>query len=90
MICDFDKVNQEVQLRKWKNGDWFCPIGMKGNKKKVSDYLIDEKVPLPSKDKTLVFQSGNSLLWLVGMRPDERFKIAKDTTKVLQITVLSK
>lgn len=74
-----------LKLRKWKPGDWFCPLGM-DNKKKISDFLIDEKVPLNLKDQVRVVISGQSLVWIIGYRIDNRFKITPKTEHILQIT----
>ena len=62
---DRDKLKFPLTLRSWKKGDAFQPFGMKGHKK-VSDYLIDNKVPLPLKSKALVLTSNDEIIWLVG------------------------
>ena len=81
---DFDKLVFPLQLRKWKEGDWFCPLGMK-KKKKVSDFLVDNKVPVNLKDRVYVLCSAGSIVWVVGRRIDERYKISDDTKKALII-----
>jgi tRNA(Ile)-lysidine synthase len=73
-----------LKLRKWKEGDWFCPLGM-NQKKKLSDFLIDEKVPLNLKTRVYVLTSGGSIVWIVGYRIDNRFKITDKTARVLVI-----
>ncbi|MDR0694562.1 MAG: tRNA lysidine(34) synthetase TilS, partial [Prevotellaceae bacterium] len=72
-------------LRLWRDGDTFMPFGMKGMKK-VSDFLIDEKVPLHEKAQQYVLLSGNDIVWVVGRRIDERYKIADGTKEILIIT----
>ncbi|MCL4140017.1 UNVERIFIED_CONTAM: hypothetical protein GTU68_054145 [Idotea baltica] len=74
-----------ITLRNWQKGDVFQPFGMKG-KKKVSDFLIDEKVPVSEKEKTLVLCSGNEVIWIVGKRISEKIKIDRSTSEVLEIT----
>ncbi len=74
-------------LRRWKQGDRFQPLGLSGHKK-ISDYLINNKVPLPDKDHTWVIESGGNIVWLVGHRIDDRVKITPATATVLQIEYL--
>ncbi len=73
-----------LTLRRWKQGDRFQPFGLPGHKK-ISDYLINSKVPLPDKDNTWVIESGGNIIWLVGHRIDDRVKITSATRAVLQI-----
>ena len=54
-------------------------------KKKISDLLIDQKVPLNLKAKVLVLTSAQSIAWVVGQRPDNRFKVSEKTEEVLEI-----
>lgn len=84
---DYDKLIFPLQLRKWKQGDFFYPFGMKG-KKKISDYFIDNKIPLPEKENILLLISDNQVIWVVGYRSDNRFKVGKTTNKILQISMM--
>lgn len=81
---DADKITLPLTIRNWKPADFFFPLGMK-HKKKVSDFLIDEKINLFEKEKTQVLLSGNHIVWVVGMRIDERFKITDKTTSIIEI-----
>ena len=83
---DADKLTYPLSIRLWQEGDRFAPLGMKGQKK-VSDFLVDKKVPLPQKQTTLVITSGNRIIWLVGHRPDDRFKITPATQSLLKIEI---
>ena len=77
-----DKLIFPLVLRKWQNGDKFIPLGMR-NPKKVSDYFIDEKVPLHLKSTTPILVNGNGeIVWIVGMRQDNRYKLTSATKKV--------
>jgi tRNA(Ile)-lysidine synthase len=81
---DFETLKFPLKVRKWKEGDWFCPLGM-NQKKNISDFLNAEKVPLNLKKNILVLTSNGSIVWIVGFRIDNRFKITEKTTKMLFI-----
>lgn len=83
---DLDKLHFPLTLRKWKQGDYFFPLGMK-NRKKLSDLLIDEKYPLFKKENTWVLCSENEIVWVVGERIDERFKITDHTRRVFSLSI---
>jgi len=77
-----DKLIFPLVLRNWQNGDKFIPLGMR-NPKKVSDYFIDEKVPLHLKSVTPILVNGNGeIVWIAGMRQDNRYKLTTATKKV--------
>ncbi len=76
-----DKLVFPLKLRKWKAGDYFVPFGMK-NHKKVSDFLIDNKISRNQKEETYVIESAGRIIWVVGHRIDNRFKIHPKTKKV--------
>ncbi len=82
---DASKLEFPLTLRLWRDGDVFVPFGMKGIKK-VSDFLIDEKVPLHEKEKQYVLLSGKDIVWVVGRRIGERYKVAGDTKKIVVVT----
>ncbi len=86
--CDFDKLSFPLTLRKWKEGDWFVPFGMKG-KKKLSDFFTDNKFSLFQKEETWVLLSGNDIVWIIDHRADNRFKIT-DATKTVYTVKLTK
>ena len=82
---DADRLQFPLTLRRWREGDTFIPFGMEG-RKKVSDYLIDRKVSLPEKQRQFVLLSGDEIVWLVGRRIDDRYRLTPDTENVLRIT----
>lgn len=84
---DYSKLQFPLTVRRWKKGDAFVPFGMKG-KKLVSDYLTDCKFSLQEKEKACVICSGEDIVWLVGERSDNRFRIDESTAKVLLIRLL--
>lgn len=81
---DFEKVSFPMILRGWEEGDSFVPLGMKG-RKKVSDYLIDNKISIHDKEKTLLLTSDKKIVWLIDERIDDRYKITNLTRKALVI-----
>ncbi|MFV0418559.1 MAG: tRNA lysidine(34) synthetase TilS [Dysgonomonas sp.] len=85
LYLDVTQINYPLTLRHWKQGDWFIPFGMKG-KKKISDYFSDHKFNLFDKDATWLLCSGDDIIWIVGHRSDNRFKIDENTTEILKIT----
>lgn len=85
LYLDANKINYPLTLRRWHRGDWFIPFGMKG-KKKISDYFSDHKFSLFDKESAWLLCSGNDIVWIVGHRSDERFKIDRDTSEVIKIT----
>ena len=86
IFVDLGKIQFPLMLRKWQSGDFFYPFGMKG-KKKVSKYLKDEKWPLVRKEGLWILLSGDKIVWLVGHRMDDRFKITEKTSKILKINL---
>ncbi|KQN38292.1 tRNA(Ile)-lysidine synthetase [Pedobacter sp. Leaf41] len=77
-----DKLIFPLIVRNWQNGDKFIPLGMR-QLKKVSDYFIDEKVPIHLKATTPILVNGNGdIVWIVGMRQDNRYKLTAATKKV--------
>ncbi|MDV6167345.1 tRNA lysidine(34) synthetase TilS [Flavobacterium sp. DG1-102-2] len=81
-------INFPLFVRKWQEGDYFCPHGMKGLKKKVSKYFKDEKMSLSDKENTWILCSGNEIIWIIGRRADDRFKVRNTTDTILKIEVL--
>lgn len=85
IFVDADKIQFPLLLRKWKEGDVFQPFGMKGKSKKVSKLFKDEKLSLIEKEKTWLLCSNEQIIWVVGIRQDERFRIKNTTNKILKI-----
>ncbi len=77
-------LGKELVLRSWSEGDWFIPLGMK-EKKKLSDFFVDQKIPLFEKHLIPIFVSDGDIVWICGRRLDDRFKITSTTTKILKI-----
>jgi tRNA(Ile)-lysidine synthase len=85
ILLDYGQLTWPIEIRKWKPGDKFTPMGMKG-KKKVSDFLVDLKVDRFKKEDTWVVESKKGeIAGIVGFRPDEKFKISKNTQLCIYI-----
>lgn len=87
-LLDEDKLTYPLTLRRWQDGDSFIPFGMIG-RKKVSDYLTDRKVSVIEKNRQFVLLSGDDIVWVVGRRIDDRYRITKQTENILKITKLT-
>ena len=85
IFVDEDKLHFPLVLRRWKEGDSFQPFGMEGKSKKVSKIFKDEKLSLIDKENTWLLCSDDIIVWIIGIRQDERFKIEKTTKNRLQI-----
>jgi tRNA(Ile)-lysidine synthase len=81
---DLDKLVFPLILRHWQEGEYFQPLGMTGMKK-LSDFFVDEKYSIPEKESAWILASGNQLVWIVGKRMDDRFKITENTKRILRI-----
>lgn len=85
-VVDTNHTMFPLVWRKWKPGDYFFPLGM-NQRKKVSDFLIDEKVSLPDKESVTVLTCSGEIIWVVGFRLDDRFKLTEKTTKAIQLSI---
>ncbi len=83
---DLDLLRFPVTVRPWQPGDRFMPLGMK-NMKKISDFLIDLKVPVSGKEKVLLLLSAGDVMWVMGYRIDDRFRITDQTSRILVMTL---
>lgn len=82
---DFDQLDFPLQLRKWKPGDIFQPLGMKGKKQKLQDFFTHQKLSIPEKEKIWILENKGQVCWVVGWRIDERFKITDQTQKCFRV-----
>ncbi len=86
---DYEKTGADLKLRLWEKGDTFQPIGMKGKTKKISDLLNDLKIPLHLKPQVRVVVANEQIVWVVGYRIDEKFKVTEKTKTVVELTILA-
>ena len=86
-VFDYDHIQSTLTLRNRRAGDRFQPFGMQGNKK-IKDFLIDTKVPRQERERIPLLVSQDEILWVVGYRTSERFKVRKETKRCLYLTYL--
>jgi tRNA(Ile)-lysidine synthase len=83
---DAGKIKFPLIIRKWNHGDSFYPFGMT-QKKKLSDYFIDNKFSILEKENCQILESETKIVWIIGHRIDNRFRITRSTKKILIIEV---
>jgi tRNA(Ile)-lysidine synthase len=86
IFVDGNLLQYPLVLRHYRQGDVFQPFGMTG-KKKLSKFFKDEKLSLASKEKIWLLCNADQIVWVIGLRPDDRYKVADDTSQILKITV---
>jgi tRNA(Ile)-lysidine synthase len=86
---DADLTKGKLRLRNWTEGDWFFPFGMNG-KKKLSDLFIDEKIPIFKKASIPILEADNQIVWVCGIRLDDRFKITSKTKNIIRLNYKAK
>lgn len=82
---DYDKINFAVQIRSRKEGDYLV-INETGNKKKLKKYFADEKIPQRERELIPLFSDGSHIMWVVGHRISEAYKVNSDTKRVMKVT----
>ena len=85
IYIDKELLKFPLIVRSWQEGDYFYPLGMQG-KKKLSKYFKDEKLSLIDKQSVQLLCSKNDIVWVIGKRADNRFKVSNTTKKILKIT----
>ena len=84
---DYAKIASPLYLRNRRPGDWFCPAGMHGMRKKLQDFFVDEKVPRQGRAYAPLLATEQDLVWIVGMRTDGRFLAGPGTQTMLVVSI---
>ena len=88
-LFDHSNLNFPLSIRKWTPGDFFYPYGMKGVKK-LSDYFTDEKLSPVDKENIWLLCNNNDIIWIIGHRTDNRYRVTSKTKKVYIAELISK
>lgn len=88
IYIDKNLLKFPLVVRKYKEGEYFYPFGMQGKKKKISKFFKDEKLSVLDKENTWILYTDNQVVWIVGRRLDDRFKITSNTTSILKVEYL--
>lgn len=83
-FIEADNLDDSFTVRTWKHGDRFSPLGMNGNQK-VSDFLTNSKIPNKDRARQLVLLNKEKIVWVVGLRLDDRYKIKNNTKRVVKL-----
>ncbi|HYS42834.1 MAG TPA: tRNA lysidine(34) synthetase TilS [Geobacteraceae bacterium] len=75
-------------MRNWRPGDWFCPSGLQGHRKKLQDFFVDQKVPRTRRAEVPLAVTPAGIVWVVGYRGDERFLAGQATTRVVTLKLV--
>ena len=84
-FLDLEKLTFPLKLRKWKDGDFFRPLGMNGQKQKLQDFFSNNKLNRFEKEQVWILESAGQICWIIGHRIDERFKITPQTDQVVSL-----
>ncbi len=86
-FVDYAALGKNIIVRNKQEGDKFYPLGMKGSKK-LQDFFVDEKIPIEERDSIPIVESGGKIIWVGGLRIDDRVKVTKKTKKMVKLELL--
>ena len=83
---DYDKIKSSLEVRHRRSGDFFT-VNAQGGRKKLKDYFIDCKIPREKRESLTLLADGSHILWIVGYRISEYYKVTSQTKQVLKVQV---
>ncbi len=86
IVLDADRTGLKLHIRPRQKGDFFYPLGF-GKRKKLQDFFVDEKIPRDERDSIPIVLAGNDIIWVTGLRGDDRFKVTKLTRSFLRLEI---
>lgn len=90
-VVDVEKIIFPLTVRPWQPGDWFQPFGMNGQRQKLQDFFVNQKLSRLDKEQVWVLENGDeAIIWVLGHRLDERFRVLPGTTRVIKIGWVNK
>ncbi|NND14990.1 MAG: tRNA lysidine(34) synthetase TilS [Eudoraea sp.] len=88
LYIDKESLNHRLSVRNWQKGDYFYPLGMGGKRKKLSKFFKDIKLDVLKKSRQWLLCDGDDIVWVIGQRADDRYKVTEKTDKILRIRVI--
>ncbi len=88
-VVDGDRLGGPLSVRSWRRGDWFCPSGMGGHRKKLQDFFVDCKAPRRIRDGIPLVVVPEGIVWVAGYRGDERFAAGPATAHPVTLSIAS-
>jgi tRNA(Ile)-lysidine synthase len=88
LVVDAARLGGPLTVRNWRRGDWFCPSGLQGHRKKLQDFFVDQKVPRTRRAEVPLAVAPAGIVWVVGYRGDERFLAGQATTRVVTLKLV--
>ncbi|MBN2259366.1 MAG: tRNA lysidine(34) synthetase TilS [Clostridiales bacterium] len=86
-FVDYDSLQGGILVRNRMSGDKFKPIGLQGRSKKLKEFFIDKKISKEQRNQVMIFQDSQEIIWVGGYRLSETYKVKKETSKMLKITL---
>jgi tRNA(Ile)-lysidine synthase len=86
-LLDGERCSMPLTVRAWRTGDWFCPVGMKGRRKKLQDYFTDAKLSRSLRGRVPLIVSAAGIVWVAGYRVDQRFCATRLSARFLHISL---
>jgi tRNA(Ile)-lysidine synthase len=87
-VADAERLEGPLTVRSWKRGDWFCPAGMGGHRKKLQDFFVDEKIRRNQRDIIPLVVAPTGIVWVGGCRGDERFVAGTTTIRFVTLSLV--